>query len=74
MKQSEIKLGSSYIFINNGHKEHKAEFHNKPCIVLKKIKGKSCSNSGGRFVKGKKPDKFLLDLGICANASNLKPV
>ena len=74
MKADEIIIGEKYLFVNNGNHEHKKEFHNQIGIVLKRIKGKSNTNSFHRNKRGKKPDKFLLDIGVYANPANLKPL
>ena len=73
MKADEIIIGEKYLFVNNGNHEHKKEFHNQIGIVLKRIKGKSNTNSFHRNKRGKKPDKFLLDIGVYANPANLTP-
>ena len=72
MKQDEIIIGGKYLFVNNRQIEHKKEFHNQEAIVIKRVKGKSDTKAFHRNRRAKKPDRFLLDLGIYANASNLK--
>lgn len=72
MKQDEIIVGGKYLFVNNGQKEHKKEFHNQEATVIKRVKGKSDTKAFHRNRRAKKPDRFLLDIGIYANASNLK--
>ena len=72
MKQDEILIGQKYLFLNNGNIDHKKPFHNKEAVVLKRIKGKTNKKAFHVNKRGKKPDKFLLDIGCYANASNLK--
>jgi len=72
MKNHEIIVGEKYLFVNNGNLLHKKEFHNKEAIVLRKIKGKANKSAFHRNQRGKKPDKYWLDIGCYANASNLK--
>lgn len=72
MKQDEIIIGKKYLFLNNGNIEHKKEFNNKIGTVLKRIKGSADKKAYFRNKRGKKPDKFLLDIGVYANAANLK--
>ena len=72
MKQTEVVVGKRYLFLNNGNIEHKKEFNNKICTVVKRIKGRSDKKAYFRNRRGKKPDRFLLDLGIYANVANLK--
>ena len=74
MKQDEIKIGEEYLFVNNGHSEDKKDMHNKVFIVLNRIKGKCNHNAFHVSKRAKKPDKFLLDNGRYANASNLKEI
>jgi len=74
MKQDEIIIGKKYLFLNNGNIEHKKEFNNKTGIVIKRIKGSSDKKAYFRNKRGKKPDKFLLDIGVYANAANLKEI
>lgn len=72
MKQGEITIGKKYLFLNNGNIEHKKEFNNQIGTVLKRIKGSTDKKAYFRNKRGKKPDKFLLDIGVYANAANLK--
>lgn len=72
MKQSEIQIGCKYLFVNNGNREHKKPFDKMECTVIARVKGKKKTYSNYRGGKGNSPDKFLLDIGIYANASNLK--
>jgi len=72
MKASEIVIGEKYLFINNGHQEHKKQFNNQVATVIKRVKGKSNKNAFHVNKRSKKPDKFLLDIGIYANPANLK--
>lgn len=74
MKQSEIIIGKQYLFVNNGGHAHKKEFHNKVGIVVKRIKGKENKKAFHVSQRGKKPDKFLLDIGVYANPANLKEI
>lgn len=74
MRQEEIIIGKKYLFLNNGNIEHKKEFNNKTGIVIKRIKGRSDKKAYFRNKRGKKPDKFLLDIGVYANAANLKEI
>lgn len=73
MKQNEIIVGHKYVFVNNGKHEHKQPFTNQIVTVLNRTKGKVDRNAIFRNRKGKRPDRFLLDVGIYANAANLKP-
>jgi hypothetical protein len=72
MKQDEVITGQKYLFVNNGNIEHKKEFYNQVATVLKRIKGKENKKAFHRNKRGKKPDKYWLDIGCYANASNLK--
>jgi len=74
MKQHEIVVGEKYLFVNNGQQEHKAAFHNTVATVISRIKGKANTKAFHRNRRAKKPDRFLLDIGIHANASNLKAI
>lgn len=74
MKQEEIIIGNQYLFVNNGQREDKAAFHNTLATVISRVKGKSNTKAFHRNRRAKKPDRFLLDIGIYANASNLKPI
>ncbi len=74
MKTSEVVIGQDYLFVNNGQFEHKRQFNNQVVKVLKRIKGNSNKNAFHVNKRAKKPDKFLLDVGIYANAANLKPI
>lgn len=74
MKQHEVIIGETYLFVNNGHQEDKKRFHNRICVVLKRVKGKEKTTEFHRNKRGKKPDKFLLDIGCYANAANLKQI
>jgi hypothetical protein len=72
MKTDEVIIGHQYLFLNNGGHEHKRQFHNQKATVLKKIKGNANKKAYFTNKRGKKPDKFLLDIGCYANPANLK--
>lgn len=74
MQTDEVVIGQKYLFVNNGNIDHKKEFHNQIGTVLKRIKGKSNTSAFHRNKRGKKPDKFWLDIGVYANPANLKNI
>jgi hypothetical protein len=73
MKQNEITVGKKYLF-SGQTSEAKKIMQNKIFTVVKIVQGKIKCTSNYRGNKGKSPNRYLLDNGMHANASNLKEV